>query len=419
MRIAYLCADRGIPITGAKGAAIHVRAVATALRRRGHDVPILAARTTDDPSIDSLPEVYDIGYDRTLKAMKQAMVKEEGSSVLARELHSLLLNVRTLEVLGELDRQAPVEAIYERYSLWSWAGLRFARQRRIPFVLEMNAPLVEEQQTYRRLHLRRAAEAIELELLRHADSIVVPARELVEYIERRIGTCRRTMVFPNCADLELFAQPPDLPSSVRNALRNRFVVAFVGSLKPWHGVEILLHAFEALCERLPEAHLLIVGDGPLRSTVEEYAQRLGPDRVTSTGSVGHEEVAAWLSAADVGVAPYPALPNFYFSPLKVVEYQAAGLPVVASRIGQLRQLVKQGRNGFLVTPGDSKELSDVLRTLGENRKLGVRLGRSALRTARHSDWDRTAARLETLLEATGAEIKVPAEPPERQGRVWG
>ncbi len=103
----------------------------------------------------------------------------------------------------------------------------------------------------------------------------------------------------------------------------------------------------------------------------------------------------------------------------MVEYQAAGLPVVASRIGQLRELVEQGRNGFLVTPGDSKELSDVLRTLGENRQLGVRLGRSALRTARRSDWDRTAARLETLLEATGAEIKAPAESPERRGRVWG
>lgn len=398
MRIAYVCADRGIPLDGTKGAAIHVRAVATALRRRGHHVPILTARPNNETNPNALADVHDIGYDRTLKSIKHSMGAANEGAVIAREINSLLLNLRTSELLEELGRQTPFDAIYERYSLWSWAGMRYARQQRIPFFLEVNAPLVEEQKTFRHLQLQSTAEAIELELLRHADTIIVPADELVGYIEGRIGKRRRTIVSPNCADLELFAKPPTLPDSKTAALRGRFVIVFVGSLKPWHGIEVLLKAFDSLGQKLPKAHLLIVGDGPLQSAVKEHADRWGPARVTCTGAVSQAEVAAWLALADVGVAPYPALPNFYFSPLKVIEYQAAGLPVVASCIGQLRQQIQPGHNGFLVTPGDPHELAHKLHDLAGNPKLAARLGRHAQRRARRFDWNRTAGQLEKLIE---------------------
>ncbi len=396
MRLAYLCCDRGVPVEGTKGAAIHLRAMAGALSARGHDLTVLAARCGEPPAGFG-PRCVDIGFDRTFKDIKRA-IERPGRRQLAREVHSMLLGSRALEELEALDGRAPLDAVYERYSLWSWAGLRFARRRRVPLVLEVNAPLVDEERRWRRLELEPAARAIEVELLRGADAVVVPAAELGDWLVDEVGRGGPIHVVPNGFDEELFAEPGEPPPPAR-PLADRFVVAFVGSLKPWHGVEPLLEAFEALLRRRPAAHLLVLGDGPLASRVEEARQRLGEANVTLAGAVDHSQVPGWLAAADVGVAPYPALEPFYFSPLKVVEYQAAGLPVVASRIGQLRQLVDDGRNGLLVAPGDPAALTAALERLAARPEEARRMGRRARRDAfRRRSWRAAAATVEGVLE---------------------
>lgn len=116
------------------------------------------------------------------------------------------------------------------------------------------------------------------------------------------------------------------------------------------------------------------------------------------GAVPHQEIPHWLDRADVGVAPYPELDDFYFSPLKVVEYMAAGLPVVASSVGQLRSLVQDGKTGLLVRPGDAESLASALVRLAEDRKLRLRMGRRAReRAERRHDWSRVTDRIERCL----------------------
>ena len=198
----------------------------------------------------------------------------------------------------------------------------------------------------------------------------------------------------------MFRSPPALPSQECSRLEGRFVVAFSGSLKPWHGIEVLLRGFERLIESVRDAHLLIIGDGPLRGEVDDAALRLGPSRVTVTGAVAHEQVPAWLAHADVGVAPYPRLDSFYFSPLKVVEYLAAGLPTVASAIGQLPELIDDGKTGLLVPPGEPGPLAEALGRLRADPALRRRMAKRAIRRAsqRHG-WSRVGERIEKLFEA--------------------
>ena len=165
------------------------------------------------------------------------------------------------------------------------------------------------------------------------------------------------IVVPNGVDVELFRDRPDrararaelgLPVSAR-------LVCFTGSLRPWHGLDIALAALAALPN---DVHLVVAGDGPVRLELDRRARDLRLDgRVHWLGQVAHSRIPLVLAACDVALAPYPAMPGFAFSPLKLYEYLAAGIPVVASSIGQIPQALDGGRWGCLVVPGDSGALA--------------------------------------------------------------
>src|SRR5262249_10564711 len=170
---------------------------------------------------------------------------------------------------------------------------------------------------------------------------------------------------------------------------------FLGSLKPWHGIDVLLDAFAELRRRSDAYRLLIVGDGPLRELVQaRCARELERGVVTLAGAVPHDEVPALLARMDAGLAPYPSLPLFYFSPLKVFEYAAAGVPIVASASGQIAELLVHRQHALLHKPGSVGKIVKHVELLRTTPDLGTRLARRARRLiAAHHTWDRLAARV--------------------------
>ena len=215
-------------------------------------------------------------------------------------------------------------------------------------------------------------------------------------------------VLPNAVDTHLFHMGLDgsLVMQQRN-LNGRFVIGFVGTFKRWHGVDLLLSAFRDLHEADPSVHLLLVGDGPLRAQIEQEVRSAGlTQAVTFAGAVAHEEVPNYVAAMDVAVAPYPALDDFYFSPLKLFEYMAAGRAVVASRAGQVAQVVADGVTGLLFDPGDLAGLVGCLRRLREDPALCKEMGRNANAACSDRTWTHNAAsvidRVEPLLKRNTA-----------------
>ncbi|MDX1650497.1 MAG: glycosyltransferase family 4 protein, partial [Myxococcota bacterium] len=149
----------------------------------------------------------------------------------------------------------------------------------------------------------------------------------------------------------------------------------------------------------PRLHLVVVGEGPMGAAIERLGAEL-PGSVTWIRGVDHAEVPALVRAMDVAVAPYARLERFYFSPLKVLEYLAAGRAVVASAIGQLPALVRDGETGLLVDPGDARALAGAIRRLADDPALRAGLGaRAALDARRHHSWDDRAARILALADA--------------------
>jgi glycosyltransferase involved in cell wall biosynthesis len=298
-------------------------------------------------------------------------------------------------LLAELEKAPGVDFVYERYSLWSYAGMEFARKAGIPGLLEVNAPLIEEQAQYRVLVDRPGAERVAERVFGAATALLAVSSEVADWLER-FGVARgKVHVVPNGVRPERF--PENLPAS-RPAPEGVFTVGFVGTLKTWHGLTILVDAFSRLHSQQPRTRLLIVGDGPERDRIAaDLTVRGLMDAVVFTGAVAPAEVPALLASMDVAVAPYPLLDGFYFSPLKVYEYMAAGLPVVASRIGQLRNLIQTETNGVLVSPGDASALAQALERLSADSALRKRLGGQARRTVLSQyTWDAVIRRIMRL-----------------------
>jgi len=165
------------------------------------------------------------------------------------------------------------------------------------------------------------------------------------------------------------------------------VIAFLGRLRKYKGVQYLIRSFRTLAGEFPEIRLIIVGDGPYRTSLEKLARSLGlSERITFTGFVSQEEKVDILRKAWVAASPSPK----EGWGLTVIEANACGVPVVASASPGLRDSVKPGVNGLLVPHGDVRELAGALRRIVSDPELLDRLSAGALEWARGFTWERCA-----------------------------
>jgi glycosyltransferase involved in cell wall biosynthesis len=280
--------------------------------------------------------------------------------------------------------------------LFSDVGASFASAWRLPFVLEVNAPLLIERKRVEPLPLWSVAKDIEQEVFGQADAVLAVSEGVATYVRQEGADERRVYVVPNGVDTSRFH--PELDA---RELRERLgtvdslVVGFVGSLRSWHGVDLLIDAF-ARCAR-PDWRLLIVGDGPERQDLESQAREsvLG-GQISFTGPISHADIPLYIAAMDIPVAPYRWAPDFYFSPLKLYEYLAAGKAVIASDVGQIAGAIRHEENGYLVPPDDVPALSSALVRLADDAQLRERLGRQAPQGL--MTWEGVAHQVTTILE---------------------
>lgn len=364
MKLVYICADRGISLLGHKGASVHLRSLSAALAARGNEV-IVACRQLEGPNAP--PAGVEV---RLMPA--------------SEDEHAAWI--------GELLRESGAAAVLERYSLSSGSAAEAARAARLPFVLEVNAPLVEEAARYRGLEDVQPWRARERAVFAAADAVIAVSLGVRDHVVASGVAAARVSVVHNGVDVGAFQRAA---GSQPGRGDQEVVVGFAGSLKPWHGVDLLLRAFAEVPGR---SRLLVAGDGPMRTDLEALAASLHlTSRVRFTGAVPHAEMPGILAAMDIGVAPYTAQDGFYFSPLKVAEYLAAGLPVVASDQGDLREIV--GDAGLLVPPNDVAALAEALARLCQDPGLRHTLSAAARVRAGALDWLQVAGRVQAVISS--------------------
>ena len=294
------------------------------------------------------------------------------------------------EVRKRLAEIGPVDLVYERFSLGSVAAMEHARATGAVGVLEMNGPRVEKAAARGVLADPDHAQAAAARAVEAATAVAAVSEEVAAYARAKFPAARVETI-PNGVDPERF---PAALLEAREAALRPFTVGFVGTFKPHHGLETLVEAFTSVRSTQPEARLMLVGDGRARGSM---AERLGEAGLTAaadfTGAVPPSRVPDLLAQMDVGVAPYPARRS-YVSPLKVFEYLAAGLPVVASGVDQLAGLIRDGETGVLFEPENVAALADALEHLAVDRERRATLGRAGRAAVlAHHTWDAVAGRI--------------------------
>jgi glycosyltransferase involved in cell wall biosynthesis len=376
MKILYVASDQTIP--GTTGGSIHVAAVAEGLVRLGHEVHAVVTPGGEFPQ----GPVHWI-----------ALPPPAGRKELRWG------NTRALRRLAGTLRP---DVVIERYYNFAGEGIAAANHVGATAVLEVNAPVVDYPGSGKRLldralifePMRRWRERI----CRRSDLIVTPEAAILPADTPR----SKILEIEWGADTNLFR--PGATGAVPFTRPADTVAVFAGAFRNWHGTIHVVTALRELRARgRRDIGAVFIGDGPELPRVREAAA--GLDGVIFTGALAHDRLPACLSACDVGVAPFdpdshPSLSlGFYWSPLKIFEYMAAGLPVVAPAIDRIPDLVGHNREGLLYDSAIPTGLPHAFEALTD-LELRARLGRAGReRAVRDYSWASHCVALDAAIKA--------------------
>jgi glycosyltransferase involved in cell wall biosynthesis len=346
---------------------VHIMGMVTGLQSLGHRVTVIGPPGTDiEQEAGSSPTRKGNGL-----APLWRLISERAPEVLF-ECFEILYNLYSLINLLLHLRSEKTDMIYERYALFQCGGVLAAAVGNIPIVLEVNDSALIERT--RSLRGRKMAAWFERRILRGADLIVTISSRFKEIIASSGIDDGKIQVLPNAIDPETLSPREGRGRDVRALyhLDGRMIIGFVGFFVPWHGLLFLLEVFARLSARHDHVHLLLVGDGPERASLDAAIRQLDlTRRVTMTGYVSHDQVADYLEVFDVAVMPDS---NEHGSPMKIFEYLGMAKPVVAPRYAPIEEVLNDGETALLFPPGDADGLYLALETLIEDGELRSRLG---------------------------------------------
>ncbi|MCC6407313.1 MAG: glycosyltransferase family 4 protein [Planctomycetes bacterium] len=366
------------------GQAVHIRALQQAFVEEGHELDEVALVERASTPAPHAPKAKPSAWRSVTKRPRFAREAAEYAYTLVAER----------KVLAAARRFQP-DFVYERYAFGNLGGVRACKRLGVPLVLEVNSPMVLELSRTRGLSFPGFARRMETRIFQGADLVCVVTGVLGDMLADYGVARERLLVTPNGVHLEQYREPsPEGRARARAALgldAPGLVFGFTGYYRDWHRLDLVVEALAT--PELRDARLVLVGEGPARAELEARARSTGTTaRVHFVGPKPHAEIPALLEAFDVALVP--AI-NPYASPLKLHEYMAARLAVIAPDQPNLRELLTTGENAWLVRPGDGESLTDALRALAGDAALRARLGAAAQRTIVERDltWRGNAKRV--------------------------
>ena len=367
------------------GQAVHIEEMIASMRKLGHEVRVVAPAVGDEGQMGG-----EVGWVQRLRSHLPNTLYE------LMELAYTWVAYRRLRAAAE---EFKPDVIYERYNLYLLAGLMLKKKLGIPLLLEVNAPLVQERSAHSGgLSLKRLARWAEGTAWRGADYVLPVTQVLGEHVRAYGVPAERISVIPNGINEEHFAAAPaPEQAKAERGLSGKLVLGFTGFVREWHGVDRVIRWMASSAAPV-NAHLVVVGDGPVRADLERLAYDLGiADRVTFTGVIHREQVPAWVASFDIALQPAVVA---YASPLKLMEYLVMGKAVVAPSTPNLCEVLTDGDNAALFDENISAAFEQALTRLCGDSALRQQLSNGARASIIRLDltWDGNARKAVRLAE---------------------
>lgn len=367
-----MACDQVVP--GSTGGSVHVLEVARGLAARGHELHVAVDARSEAP-----PDLPGVRWHRVTWTPP-----------------SRFFRFRAQGAVEALLRETRAQAVMERYYNFGGEGIGAAAALGVPSLLEVNSPVVDHPGSWKArfdaLALVRPLRRRRERLCRLAAALVAPLPAIVPEFARG-----KTTTVTWGADVDAFH--PDRRSEALRAAwgvpAGATVVLFSGSFRPWHGVHVLEDAARRLASR-PDLFFVLAGGDREGAAADFRGRRLG--------RVPYERMPEVVASADVGVAPYDTerLPQlrlgFFWSPLKIFEYMASGLPTLTVPRPPLTDIVREGREGRHVREADGAALAEALAALAADAEARARMGAAArARVVERYSWARHCEQLEGVL----------------------
>jgi glycosyltransferase involved in cell wall biosynthesis len=371
-----------------------------ALVSASHDVLVLSRKEPYPPQEEQYPAIVIAG-DR-LKIIRcdiPILLKEHfyftpRLSVIHYFLHIIDAHVRLLRIA--LWWKADV--IHVQELPFSTAALVVAKLMRIPMLLEVRqryAPAAASNlQHLSKRVVGRAVVFLFVKLLTLAEILMYVCADIVICIsDEEKASLARLGIPPQ--KIAVISHYPDAEEfSSRSVLRSRdsfITIVYAGYLNPLKGVNLLLEAFSYFHRELPEARVLVLGDGPTRTSLEAQARRLSiASKVKFLGWLNPRDAFDLIRASDVAVIPHTgsSLPSKLFS------YMHCGKPIVASDFPGVRTVLANAQCGLLFKPGDPNDLAAKLKALLSDKAVRTRLGANAqIAASQRYNWQNESRKL--------------------------
>lgn len=335
--------------------------------RQGHDVTVItgvpnhprgvlfegyANRLVQEENVDGI------------RVIRSWMLLSPNEGFLGRIANYLLFAIAACLLNFKSERPDVVVATSPQF-FCGLAGMLVSRLRRAPFILEVRDLWPESIVQLEQLHpgpLLRTLERLETMLYRSAAGIVVNTSAFIQHIAARGVAPEKIELVYNGIDPSLFRQqPPDDALLRKHGLKDKYLVAYIGTLGLAHGVETLLDAAERLQDQ-QDLHFLIIGDGAARESLAAQAAQRGLANVTLLGLRPRSEIPGWIASIDLLVVLLRNLQVFTsVIPSKIFEFCAQERPVIVSTpMGEIRTLIEAADAARSVEPEQPEALAEAI-----------------------------------------------------------
>jgi glycogen(starch) synthase len=335
-----------------------LRSDATLRAQKAHGLDVVALTgAVEDMGQGSFEEINGIRYYRTIGPVTEA----------PRGLREFKLYRRLLQRLTEVAEIEKPDVIHVHSPAYNaLAALTVARRRNVPCVYEMRAvwedAVVDRKEMGSKSIQYKASRALETYVLKRSSAVVTICDGLRKEVLSRGISPDKVVVAPNAVEPHSFEpRPRDSALAAELGLNGDPLVAYIGSLFGYEGVEDMLDAVPGVFQHFPKARFLVLGGGERQDAIRQRVAQMADSRVQYIPRVPHERVHAYYSVADCLIYPRRSVRlTELVTPLKPLEAMAMEKPVVATDIGGHREMIRHQETGLLYKAASSQALIETL-----------------------------------------------------------